>query len=104
MHPEHSLQRYLGKVENFYTHEQDWLGETQLARYAQYRFTGKPRRITVLHEQGDELIPYLESVRNFCGKAKLILPGGGHHRFARTGLIVESISQMLTCSKDDMTK
>lgn len=104
MHPEHSLQHYLGKVENFYTHEQGWLGETQLARYAQYRFTGKPRRITVLHEQGDELIPYLESVRNFCGKAKLILPGGGHHRFARTGLIVESISQMLTCSKDDMTK
>ena len=95
MHPEHSLRRYLGKVENFYTHEQGWLRKAQLAQYAQYRFGGRPRRITVLHEQGDELIPYMESVRNFCGKAKLILPGGGHHRFARTNLIVESIIQML---------
>ncbi|MCB5191663.1 hypothetical protein LG198_13070 [Methylobacillus arboreus] len=95
MHPEQSLQRYLGEVENFYTHERGILTETHLAQYRKYRFAGKPSRVTVLHEQGDELIPYQESVQNFSGKARLILPGGGNHRFARTNLIVESIKQML---------
>lgn len=95
MHPEQSLQRYIGKVENFYSQEQGWLSEAHLAKYADYRLDGQPARVTVLHEQGDELIPYMESVANFSGKAKLILPGGGHHRFARTDLIVTSIRDML---------
>lgn len=98
MHPELSLQRYLGMVENFYSGEQGLLTQEHLAQYAQYAQDGvasRPSRITVLHEQGDELIPYQESVQNFVGKARLILPGGGHHRFARTDLIVESLQQLL---------
>ncbi|MPS49759.1 YqiA/YcfP family alpha/beta fold hydrolase [Methylobacillus sp.] len=95
MHPELSLQRYIGKVENFYSHEQGWLTEAHLGKYAAYRVNGQPSRLTVLHEQGDELIPYMESVVNFSGKAKLILPGGGHHRFARTDLIAACIRDML---------
>ena len=95
MHPETSLQRYIGKVENFYTKAQCWLTQEHLAKYAAYRFAGKPSRVTVLHEQGDELIPFMESVTNFSSKARLILPGGGHHRFARTDLIVSSIIDML---------
>lgn len=95
MQPERSLHRYLGPVENFYSGEQGLLTPEHLACYAQYRMTGRPSRITVLHEQGDELIPYQESVQNFVGKARLILPGGGHHRFARTDLIVESLQQLL---------
>lgn len=96
MQPEHSLHRYIGPVENFYSGEQGLLKPEHLASYAQYRLPGQPRRLTVLHEQGDELIPYQESVRNFVGKARLILPGAGHHRFARTDLIVESLQQLLT--------
>ncbi|WP_025869362.1 YqiA/YcfP family alpha/beta fold hydrolase [Methylobacillus glycogenes] len=95
MQPERSLQQYLGKVENYYSGEQGMLTREHLAQYAQYRMPGRPRRITVLHEQGDELIPYQESVQNFVGKARLILPGGGHHRFARTDLIIESLQQLL---------
>lgn len=98
MHPEQSLHRYLGKVENFYTGEQGLLTTEHLAAYKQYRMPGHPSRLTVLHEQGDELIPYQESVQNFVGKARLILPGGGHHRFARTDLIIESLQQLITYS------
>lgn len=96
MQPENSLQRYLGAVENFYSGERGLLTPEDLAAYQQYRMDGQPSRLTVLHEQGDELIPYQESVRNFVGKARLILPGDGHHRFARTDLIVESLQQLMT--------
>lgn len=94
MSPEISLQRYVGPVENFYTHETGLLTKHHLAQYQRFRFPGKPRYITVLHEQGDELIPYQESVKNFVGKAKLLLPGAGNHRFARTDLLLENIRLM----------
>lgn len=95
MSPEISLQQYVGIVENFYTHETGFLTTQHLARYQQFRSRNRPSHITVLHEQGDELIPYQESVRNFVGKARLLLPGAGNHRFSRTDLLIESIRLMM---------
>ncbi|SNR76594.1 hypothetical protein SAMN05192560_0969 [Methylobacillus rhizosphaerae] len=96
MYPEKSLHRYLGTVENFYTHERGTLTQANLDRYAHYQPVGQPRHTCVLHEQGDELIPYQESIRNFMGRARLLLPGGGNHRFVRTELIISSIKDMLS--------
>lgn len=98
MHPENTLSQYIGKVENFYTHKTGIFTEQDVARFADYRFVGSPAACTVLHEKGDELIPYQESMANFSGRARLILPEGGNHRFAQVQLILDEIKLM--CEQD----
>jgi len=93
MNPETTLQRYVGPVENFYTYEKGVFTEANLQQFSQYRFAGEPV-CAVLHEQGDELIPYQESIENFSGKARLILPEGGNHRFEQVQLIIDEINLM----------
>ncbi len=80
MSPETTLRPYIGEVENMYSKEKGMLTLDHLLKYAKYRLSGYAR-CTVLHEKGDELIPYQESVENFSGKAKLVLLEGGSHRF-----------------------
>jgi len=46
--------------------------EQDLLNYDKYRFEGETECV-VLHEKGDELIPYQESIVNVEGKARLIL-------------------------------
>jgi len=93
MQPETTLQQYVGPVENFYTHEKGMFSQANLLQFSQYRYAGEPV-CTVLHEQGDELIPYQESIENFSGKARLILPEGGNHRFEQVQLIIDEINLM----------
>lgn len=96
MTPEVSLQSSIGKVENFYTGETGILTLEDLLKYPGYRFPGSApfnelTYCTVLHEKGDEVIPYQESVENFEGKAKLVLLEGGNHRFAQLDAAIREI-------------
>lgn len=93
MTPESTLKPYLGAVQNRYSGETGWFHEEDLQKYARYRFPGRPP-CTVLHEKGDELIPYSESIANFERKARLILLEGGCHRFEAVALAIEEIRKM----------
>jgi hypothetical protein len=99
MTPEVSLKYAVGKVGNFYTHETGVLTMEDLLKYPDYRANPHPsfkplNHCTVLHEKGDETIPYQESVDNFTGKAKLVLLEGGHHRFSRLDIAINEIRSM----------
>jgi predicted esterase YcpF (UPF0227 family) len=97
MTPEVSLKPSVGKVENFYTGATGILTLEDLLKYPGYRLTGAalgPMHCTVLHEKGDEVIPYQESVENFAGKAKLVLLEGGNHRFAQLDVAIREIRQL----------
>jgi hypothetical protein len=94
MRPEVTLRQFIGEVENMYTGEKGFLTAQDLARYPEYRLTGA-RRCTVLHEKGDEVIPYEESVAHFTGAATLILPEGGSHRFEHLDVAIAAIRDML---------
>src|SRR5690606_8671048 len=91
MHPEITLKPDIGIVENMYTGEKGTMDEGDLLKYGQYRLTGEPAECVVLHEKGDELIPYQESVANFEGKAKLVLIEGGNHGFEHLQAAIEEI-------------
>ncbi|MCX7628304.1 MAG: hypothetical protein N2Z69_07855 [Methylophilaceae bacterium] len=93
MHPEVTLRPFLGVVTNIYTGEQGILTEQDLARYAAYRLAD-PAYCIVLHETGDEVIPYQESVANFAAKAHLVLLKGGSHRFEQLDVAIEAIRIM----------
>ena len=90
MSPEVTLRPFVGAVENMYSKEKGILTAEYLLRYAAYRFSGNAR-CTVLHEKGDELIPYRESVENFTDRAKLVLLEGGSHRFVNVHRAIEEI-------------
>ncbi|GBG12610.1 protein-methionine-sulfoxide reductase heme-binding subunit MsrQ [Novimethylophilus kurashikiensis] len=94
MAPENTLRPYIGAVQNRYSGATGWLHEEDLQKYARYRFPGRPP-CTVLHEKGDELIPYQESITNFEHKAELILLEGGSHRFESVPRAIEEIQKML---------
>lgn len=96
MTPEVSLRPSIGAVQNFYSGETGVMTADDLLHYADYRHSGQTLT-TVLHEQGDELIPYQESVANFAGLAhvRLILPAGGNHRFTHMGLLLDEIRNLL---------
>lgn len=92
MTSEISLKPSIGAVQNFYTSQSGVLTAKDLSKYANYQHAGSAPT-TVLHEQGDELIPYQESVANFADlpNAKLILPAGGNHRFTHMQLLLDEI-------------
>jgi predicted esterase YcpF (UPF0227 family) len=94
MHPEVTLKHYIDRVENMYTGEQGDMHENDLLKYEQYRLGGKPAQCVVLHEKGDELIPYQESVANFEGKAKLLLIEGGSHSFEHLDIAIREIEAL----------
>ena len=97
MTPEVSLKPSVGKVENFYTGATGILTLEDLLKYPGYRGAGAALELTqctVLHEKGDEVIPYQESVENFAGKAKLVLLEGGNHRFAQLDVAIREIRQL----------
>lgn len=94
MTPERTLQPWLGRVENMYTGEVGLMKPEDLELYQQYRLPGEAECV-VLHEKGDELIPYQESVENFEGKARLILIEGGNHGFVHLEVAVEEINRLL---------
>ena len=93
MHPEISLLQHIGEVENMYTGEKGILTEWDLSRYPNYRLNGASH-CTVLHEKGDEVIPYEESVANFKDVAYLMLLEGGNHRFEQLDVAIEEIRIM----------
>lgn len=95
MHPEVTLRPYIGRVENLYTSEQGDMDERDLKRYSQYRLAGEAAQCVVLHEKGDELIPYEESVANFEGRARLILIEGGSHSFEHLEIAIREIEALL---------
>ena len=99
MSPEISLRSSIGVVENFYTHETGVLTPEDLRKYPSYRFANpewdESTRCTVLHEKGDEVIPYQESVTNFAKTARLKLLEGGNHRFAHTDVLINEIRALL---------
>ena len=97
MQPERSLHHAIGAVQNMYTHETGTLTVDDLARYPAYRHAQPvpAAMCTVLHEQGDEVIPYQESVTNFSGQARLITPAGGNHRFTQMPLLYAEIRRLL---------
>lgn len=100
MTPEVSLRPSAGKVENFYTGATGILTLDDLHKYPGYRLTANApcmahTRCTVLHEKGDEVIPFEESVKNFAGKAKLVLLEGGNHRFAQLDVAIREIRELL---------
>lgn len=94
MTPEDTLQPDIGLVTNMYTGEQGVMEEADLLKYEEYRLPGEAAECVVLHEKGDELIPYEESVANFAGKAKLILIEGGSHSFEHLELAVAEIHRL----------
>lgn len=93
MTPEVSLRPSVGNVENMYSGEKGILTLEDLLKYPNYRLPGTAR-CTVLHEKGDEVIPYRESVENFEGRAKLILLEGGNHRFVNLDVAIREIEEM----------
>lgn len=93
MSPEVTLLPFVGAVEHMYTKEKGILQPDDLRRYTAYRCSGSAQ-CTVLHEKGDELIPYLESVENFTGRAKLVLLEGGSHRFVNVHRAIEEIEAL----------
>lgn len=95
MNPEMTLKPDVGVVTNMYTGEQGVMEEKDLLRYDQYRVQGQPLECVVLHEKGDALIPYQESVTNFEGKAKLVLIEGGNHGFEHLEVAIQEIKQLL---------
>ena len=99
MSPEISLRSSIGVVENFYTHEIGVLTSEDLQKYPSYRFANpewdESTRCIVLHEKGDEVIPYQESVTNFGKTARLKLLEGGNHRFAHTDVLINEIRTLL---------
>ena len=94
MQPEETLRPYIGEVKNMYTGDRGVMEASDLSRYDGYRFTGEAAGV-VLHEKGDELIPYQESVAHFDGKAKLVLIEGGSHSFEHLDRAVEEIRTLL---------
>lgn len=95
MHPETTLRPYLGPVENLYTGERGHMEESDLHRYASFS-CATPDHCIVLHERGDELIPYQQSVAYFNGRAKLVLIEGGSHRFEHLDAAITEIQSLLT--------
>jgi len=93
MTPENTLKPFVGEVRNRYSGQIGYMSEDDLRKYRNYRFSGNPI-CTVLHQQGDELIPYQESVANFSGKARLILPEGGSHDFESLLTAIDEIRQI----------
>ena len=93
MTPEVTLRTCIGNVENMYSGEKGILTLEALLKYPGYRLPGTAR-CTVLHEKGDEVIPYQESVENFEGKAKLVLLEGGNHRFVNLDVAIREIEVM----------
>lgn len=93
MTPEVTLRPFVGKVENIYSGQQGHMPLENLLKYSSYRLQGNAR-CTVLHEKGDELIPFQESQDNFEGKAKLILLEGGNHRFTALPVAIEEIRKL----------
>lgn len=94
MYPEGTLRPDIGLVENMYTGEKGRMDESDLLKYDQFRLDGEAQCV-VLHEKGDELIPYQESVANFEGKAKLVLIEGGSHGFEHLQTAIEEIRLLL---------
>lgn len=94
MQPEVTLRPHIGEVKNMYTGDRGVMEGSDLARYDTYRFPGEAQ-CTVLHEKGDELIPFQESVAHFTGKAKLVLIEGGSHSFEHLDRAVEEIRTLL---------
>jgi predicted esterase YcpF (UPF0227 family) len=97
MQPEATLRPYIGEVKNMYTGDRGVMAESDLLRYEAYRMPGTAECV-VLHEKGDEVIPYLESVAHFEGKTKLILIEGGSHRFEHLERAVDEIGTLLSHS------
>jgi len=93
MSPEISLRTSVGKVENMYTGEKGVMSLQDLLKYPKYRFSGVAQ-CTVLHEKGDEVIPYQESVEHFEGNAQLVLLEGGNHRFANIEFAAKKIIEL----------
>ena len=93
MSPEISLRPSVGEVENMYTGKNGIMPLQDLLKYPDYRFSGVAQS-TVLHEKGDQVIPYQESVENFEGKTQLILLEGGNHRFANIEFAVKKIIEL----------
>lgn len=94
MTPESTLSPYLGEVQNRYSGEKGFMTPEDLARYEQYRFTGAPKQCTVLHQKGDELIPYQESIDNFQHGARLVLLEGGSHDFESLPTAIAEIRRL----------
>ena len=95
MSPQITLKPYIGVVENLYTGERGVMEQRDLQDYDKYRLPGEAAQCVVLHEKGDELIPYQESVANFSGKANLILIEGGSHRFEHVEIAIREITSLL---------
>lgn len=94
MTPEATLAPYVGEVEHMYSGRKGMLKLEHLQRYAAHRIEGRPI-CTVLHEKGDELIPYQESIENFSGRARLVLIEGGSHRFDHLELAITEIEALI---------
>lgn len=94
MTPEVTLRPYIGAVEHMYSGERGELTLAHLCKYAGYRVAGNAR-CTVLHETGDQLIPYQESVQHFAGRARLILLPGGDHSFTDLAAAMREIDALL---------
>lgn len=99
MAPEITLKPFLGPVKKMYSAEEGVLEQAHLDSYAQYRQAHLnlplPTQCVVIHEQGDELIPYQESVVNFPPPAKLLTPEGGEHRFTHMSMLIDEIRALL---------
>ena len=95
MSPETTLRPYIGEVENLYTGERGVMTASDLQAYEKYRFAGEAAQCVVLHERGDELIPWQESAASFEGRAKLILIEGGSHRFEHLDIAIREIEALM---------
>lgn len=94
MTPEATLRPDVGLVTNMYTGEQGVMTEADLLKYDDYRVPGEPAACVVLHEKGDALIPYQESIANFEGRARLELIEGGSHGFEHLDVAVAEIDRL----------
>lgn len=94
MNPEVTLKPDIGLVKNMYTGEEGTMEESDLLKYDRYRMEGTAECV-VLHEKGDELISYQESIANFEDKAKLVLIEGGNHSFEHLQVAIDEINVLL---------
>lgn len=95
MNPEVTLRPDIGLVTNMYTGEQGVMEVSDLLKYENYRLYGEPAECVVLHEKGDELIPYQESIENFEKKAKLVLIEGGSHSFEQLDVAMQEVKLLM---------
>lgn len=78
--PSRTLRRVIGENQNYQTGERFALTEDDVAAFAPYEALEVPETtgLTVLLDEGDEVIPYQEAVEHYRAREVVVYPGRSH--------------------------